>query len=193
MPRSTRDADVSHDLRQAIHRTGYYPEVVADGVFAAAGGEEVLSYFVHHETTFDHEEVRRHLTALLLTGTRLVIAHTDEHPGDDMLPEPYTSTTTEAVTLTSIRTVVVTRMIANPTAGVAPPAEAVLTIGWGGVGRVDLEPADCSDPECDADHGYTGTIAGDDYTLRVSAAAEGADAVAALLAFADALSARTRG
>ena len=193
MPRSTRDADVSHDLRQAIHRTGYYPEVVADGVFAAAGGEEVLSYFVHHETTFDHEEVRRHLTALLLTPTRLVIAHTDEHPGDDMLPEPYTSTTTEAVTLTSIRTVVVTRMVANPTAGVAPPAEAVLTIGWGGVGRLDLEPAACSDPNCDADHGYTGTLAGDDYTLRVSAAAEGADAVSALLAFADALSARTRG
>ena len=106
-----------------------------------------LSYFVHHETTFDHEEVRRHLTALLLTPTRLVIAHTDEHPGDDMLPEPYTSTTTEAVTLTSIRTVVVTRMVANPTAGVAPPAEAVLTIGWGGVGRLDLEPAACSDPE----------------------------------------------
>jgi hypothetical protein len=184
MPRSTRDADVSHDLRQAIHRTGYYPEVVTDGVFSAAGGEE---------TTFDHEEVRRHLTALLLTPTRLVIAHTDEHPGDDMLPEPYTSTTTEAVTLTSIRTVVVTRMVANPTAGVAPPAEAVLTIGWGGVGRIDLEPAACSDPSCDADHGYTGTLAGDDYTLRVSAAAEGADAVGGLLAFADALSARTRG
>ena len=147
MPRSTRDADVSHDLRKAIHRTGYYPEVVADGVFSAAGGEEVVSYFVHHETTFDHEEVRRHLTALLLTPTRLVIAHTDEHPGDDLLPEPYTSTTTEAVTLTSIRTVVVTRMVANPTKGVAPPAEAVLTIGWGGVGRLDLEPAACSDPE----------------------------------------------
>ena len=193
MPRSIRDADVSHDLRQAIHRTGYYPEVVADGVFSASGGEEVVSYFVHHETTFDHEEVRRHLTALLLTPTRLVIAHTDEHPGDDLLPEPYTSTTTEAVTLTSIRTVVVTRMVANPTEGVAPPAEAVLTIGWGGVGRIDLEPAGCSDPGCDADHGYTGTLAGDDYTLRVSAAAEGTDAVAGLLAFSDALSARTRG
>src|SRR6476469_2000105 len=192
MPRSTRDVDVSQDLRQAIHRTGYYPEVVAAGVFSAAGGEEVVSFFVHHETTFDHEEVRRHLTALLLTPTRLVIAHTDEHAGDDLLPEPYTSTTTEAVTLTSIRTVVVTRMVANPTAGVAPPAEAVLTIGWGGVGRLDLEPAACSDPNCDADHGYTGNIAGDDYTLRVSAA-EGADAVSALLAFSDSLSARTRG
>jgi Ca2+-binding RTX toxin-like protein len=51
MPRSTRDADVSQNLRKEIHRTGYYPEVVADGVFSAAGGEEVVSYFVHHETT----------------------------------------------------------------------------------------------------------------------------------------------
>ena len=73
MPRSTRDADVSQDLRKEIHRTGYYPEVVADGVFSAAGGEEVVSYFVHHETTFDHEEVRRHLTALLLTGVFLLL------------------------------------------------------------------------------------------------------------------------
>ena len=187
------DADVSGELRRAIHRTGYYPEVVADGVFAAAGGEDVVSYFVHHETTFDHEEVRRHLTVLLLTPTRLVIAHTDEHPGDDLLPEPYTSTTTEAVMLNAIRTVVVTRMVANPTSGPAAAAEAVLTIGWGGVSRVDLEPAGCSDPQCDADHGYTGTFAGEDYNLRVSAAAEGHDAVARLLAFADALSSRTRG
>ena len=69
----------------------------------------------------------------------------------------------------------------------------MLTIGWGGVSRVDLEPAGCSDPQCDADHGYTGTFAGEDYNLRVSAAAEGQDSVARLLAFADALSTRTRG
>lgn len=186
-------ADCSADLRAEIDRTGYYPDVVADGVFSAAGGEDVTSYFVHHETTFDHEEVRRHLTVLMLTPTRLVIAHTDEHPGDDLLPEPYTSTTTEAVMLSAVRTVVVTRMVANPTSGPAPAAEAVLTIGWGGVGRLDLEPAGCSDPQCEADHGYTGTLAGDDYNLRVSAAAEGQDAVAGLLAFADTLSARTRG
>jgi len=192
MRSKTPDVDVSSELRKDIHRTGYYPEVVADGVFAAAGGEDVVSYFVHHETTFDHEEVRRHLTVLLLTPTRLVIAHTDEHTGDDLLPEPYTSTTTEAVMLSAIRTVVVTRMVTNPTSGPAAAAEAVLTIGWGGVSRVDLEPAGCNDPECEADHGYTGTFAGEDYNLRVSAAAEGQDAVARLLAFADALSARTR-
>ena len=44
MARSTRDLDVSDDLRREIHRTGYYPEVVADGVFSASGGEEVVSW-----------------------------------------------------------------------------------------------------------------------------------------------------
>ena len=66
-----------------------------------------------------------------------------------------------------------------------------MTIGWGGVSRIDLEPAGCSDPECDADHGYTGVLASDDFSLRVSAAADGNDAVAGLLSFAESLSART--
>ncbi len=86
--------------RQAIDHTGYYPEVVADGVFSAAvAGEDVLSFYVHHEPTFDRDEVRRHLTVAVLTPSRLILAHTDEHPGDDLLPDPYTSTSTEAVAL----------------------------------------------------------------------------------------------
>jgi hypothetical protein len=69
----------------------------------------------------------------------------------------------------------------------------VLTIGWGAVQRVDLEPAGCNDPQCEADHGYTGTLSSDDFSLRVSAAADGSDAVDGLLSFAASLSARTRG
>ena len=180
------------DLREAIDRTGYYPEVVSDSVLGAVAGEEVVSFFVHHEPTFDREEVRRHLSVAVLTPTRLILAHTDEHDGDDLLPEPYTSTSTEAIRLASVRSVVVTRMVANPTSGPRPPVEAVMTIGWGGVSRVDLEPAGCSDPQCDADHGYTGVLAADDFSLRVSAAADGADAVDGLLAFAESLSTRTR-
>ncbi len=192
--RSTRtadDYDRSVELRDAIDRTGYYPEVVADGVAAAVAGEPVVSFFVHHEPTFERDEVRRHLSVVVLTPSRLVLAHTDEHTGDDLLPEPYTSTSTEAVRLAAIKSVVVTRMVANPTSGPAPAAEAVMTIGWGGVSRVDLEPAACSDPECDADHGYTGVLSSDDFSLRVSAAADGTDAVAGLLAFAESLSGRT--
>lgn len=185
--------DRVRELRTAIERTGYYPDVVIAGVEGAIGGEPVMDFHVHHEPTFDRDEVRRHLTVVVLTPTRLVLAHTDEHAGDDLLPEPYTSTSTEAIALSAVRSVVVTRMVANPTDGPRPPAEAVLTVSWGGVSRVDLEPAACSDPECEADHGYTGVLAGDDFSLRASAAADGADAVPSLLAFADSLSARTRG
>ncbi|HEX6248040.1 MAG TPA: DUF5998 family protein [Nocardioidaceae bacterium] len=187
------------DLRTAIEKSGYYPDVVADAVNAAVAGETVVSYLVHHEPTIDRDEVRRHMTVVVLTPSRLLVAHTDEHAPDDLLPAPYTSTSTEAVLLSTVRSVVVNRMVANPAsyAGkpVPPPGanEVVLTIGWGGVGRLDLEPAGCSDPECDADHGYTGVVASDDFSIRVSAAADGNDAVAHVLDFAQALSAATAG
>ena len=187
------------ELRAAIEKSGYYPDVVADGVNAAVAGEHVTSYLVHHEPTIDRDEVRRHVTVVVLTPSRLIVAHTDEHAPDDLLPAPYTSTSTEAVMLSNIRSVVVNRMVANPAsyAGkpVPPPGanEVVLTIGWGGLGRLDLEPAGCSDPQCDADHGYTGVVASDDFSIRVSAAADGNDAVTHVLAFADALSAATAG
>jgi hypothetical protein len=191
--RTTDDQDRTLELREAIEHTGYYPEVVRDGVQAAVAGEHVVSFYVHHEPTFERDEVRRHLTVVVLTPSRLILAHTDEHAPDDLLPEPYTSTSTEAITLSSVRSVVVTRMTANPTDGPSRPAEAVMTVGWGGVSRIDLEPAGCTDPQCDADHGYTGVFASDDFSLRVSAAADGGDAVGGLLSFAESLSARTHG
>jgi hypothetical protein len=72
-------------------------------------------------------------------------------------------------------------------------SEAVLSIGWGAVNRIDLEPAGCADPACEADHGYTGVLGSDDFSLRVSAAAEGPEAVAELLDFARILNSRTVG
>ena len=67
----------------------------------------------------------------------------------------------------------------------------VLTIGWNVLSHVELEPAHCGDENCEADHGYTGTITADDLTLRVSEAADGEDAVRQVLAFAQALSEAT--
>ena len=195
MPRRsafTPDTDRGASLRREIERTGYYPEVVSDGVFGAVAGEDVVDFYLHHEPTFDREEIRRHLTVAVLTPSRLVLAHTDEHSGDDLLPQPYTSTSTEAIGLASVRSVVVTRMVANPAKGPSRPAEAVLTVGWGGVSRVDLEPATCADPECDGDHGYTGVLAADDFTVRASTAADGAGAVERLLSFAGSLSSLTQ-
>ena len=112
--RTTDDQDRSLELRDAIDHTGYYPEVVIDSVSAAVSGERVVSFYVHHEPTFDRDEVRRHLSVMVLTPSRLIIVHTDEHAGDDLLPEPYTSTSSEAIRLSSVTSVVVTRMVANP-------------------------------------------------------------------------------
>ena len=188
----TSDRDRALDLREAIQHTGYYPEVVTDGVAGAIAGEDVVSFYVHHEPTFDRDEIRRHLTVVVLTPSRLIVAHTDEHEADELITEPYTSTSTEAISLSSVKSVVITRMSTNPTSGPKPSAEAVVTIGWGGVSRIDLEPAACQDPDCEADHGYTGVLASDDFSIRASATAEGSDAVQGLLAFAASLSARTQ-
>lgn len=188
--------DRAGDLRAAIDRVGYYPTVVAEAVESAVAGESVLSFVIHHEPTFDRDEVRRHVTVLVLTTSRLLVAHTDEHPPDDLLPAPYASTTTEAVPLTRIGSVSVTRMVANPagepaSSGSEGVAEAVLTVGWGAVQRVDIEPAGCPDPECEADHGYSGVLTAEDFAVRISSSAEGAEAVDAVLDFARALSAAT--
>jgi hypothetical protein len=188
MPRTRVAPDQTDALRTAIERVGYYPAVVAGAVFDALAADAVESYLIHHEPTFDHDEVRRHVTVAVLTPTRLILTHTDEHPPDDMLPRPYTSTSTEVLPLSRVTNVSVTRMVTDSPAsrktGRPPVDEAVLTVGWGALRRIDLQPASCGDPECDADHGYSGMLVNDDFSLRMSAAADGASAVADLLEFA---------
>ena len=191
--RESRVTDRSELLRREIDRVGYYPTVVADAVESALAGEQVKAFVVHHEPTFDRDEVRRHVTVLVLTPSRLLVAHTDEHPPDDLLPAPYASTSTEAIPIHRIGSVAVTRMVANPAESGPEPGvtEAVLTVGWGAVNRVDLEPATCGDPDCVADHGYSGTFAAEDFALRISSSADGQGAVERLLEFAHALNVAT--
>ena len=181
------------DLITQVERAGYYPALVSDVLDVAVAGEEVRSHLVYPETTFDRDEVRRHVTVLVLTPTRLVVAHADDHEPDALSPEPYASASTEAVALRQVRSVVLTHAVTKPEEhrSGTTPRELTLTIGWGSLSRIDLEPAGCSDPDCDADHGYTGTSALEDITLRLSADAEGADAVRAAVSFARAVSAAT--
>ncbi len=182
------------ELRRDIEKSGYYPALVFDSLATALAAETVLSYVVHHEATFDgHDELRRHVTVLALTPTRLVVGHTDEHPPDESTERPYATSSTEAVRLERVDSVVVTRVVGEPAKHLSggPVHEVVVTIGWGAVSRIDLEPAACADPECDADHGYTGTSSNDDLSLRVSTVADGAEVVRQALTFAGALSQAT--
>ncbi|MEZ0089611.1 DUF5998 family protein [Streptacidiphilus sp. EB129] len=180
-------------LRSAIERSGYYPTLVSEAVESAVGVEPISAFLVHQETTFDANEVRRHVTVLVLTDSRFIVSHTDEQGADDSSPVPYATTSTESVRIDRISSVVVSRVVANPetyTRGTLP-REVVLTIGWGAVSRIDLEPAACGDPNCEADHGYTGSATADDLSLRVSEAGDGPETVAQALSFAHALSEAT--
>ena len=183
--RAAHDQDLTKQLRTAIERTGYYPEVVHDAVAAAVAGEQVVSFYVHHEPTFEHDEVRRHQSVVVLTPTRLVVGHTDDHPAEPGEPaQNQAATSTESVPLRAIDTVTVTRVVSDPARyDREHVAETWLTINWGALRRLDLEPAGCADPECEADHGYTGTLVGDDLVVRMSVAADGQEHVDRLLAF----------
>ena len=94
------------------------------------------------------------------------------------------ATSTESVPLRSIDTVTLTRVLADPAhydrEGVV---ETWLTVTWGALRRIDLEPATCGDPTCEADHGFSGALVGDDLVVRMSAAADGKAAVDRLIKF----------
>lgn len=176
------------DLRRDIDACGYFPDLIAETVAMATAGEPVLHHVVHHEATFARDEIQRHLSVLVLTATRFIVGHTDESdaPGE----AGQAMSTTESVALDKITSVALTRVVAHPErhgAHRSSDIETWLSVGWGTARRVELEPAHCGDPECDADHGYSGTLAADDLTVRMSVAADGADNVARLVSFATAL------
>jgi hypothetical protein len=189
MPENT--AFASSDLWADIDRTGYYPELMADALRATLGSEVAVAHVVHQETTLDDSMgIRRHVTVLAATASRLVVCHTDEHPAGEGTPYPHATTTTEVVPLSRVASVALTTTVANPatyTPG-APYREATLVVGWGAISHIDLEPATCGDETCEADHGYTGTVTADDLSLRVSADGDGAPVVAQAIGFATALS-----
>ena len=178
------------DLRADIEACGYFPDLVEDAVVLAVGEEELLDFVVHHEPTFNHDEIHRHVTVLALTPTRLIVGHTDDQPAEPPATGIAAASSTESVPLSKIGAVVLTRVVTQPESyrpGNTDVSETWLTVGWGAVRRLDLEQASCSDPGCEADHGYTGALVGDDLTVRMSAAADGPDRVERLTRFSSAL------
>src|ERR1700758_2270094 len=154
-----RESRVMTDgLRASIERSGYYPGLVSDAVASALGSEPVMAYVVHHDAIFDPGmEVRRHMTVLALTPTRLVYSHTDEHPAEEPDNPPRAETSTEPARFNRISSVALTRVVPDPAAyvpGVTIPSEVMLTIGWNVVSPRELEPAHCGDEHCGAERGY---------------------------------------
>lgn len=181
----TTTHDATKNLRAAIEHAGYYPALVTDAVTAALGTEPVTAFLVCHAATFDPDlEVRRHITVLVLTPTRLIYSHTDEHPADNAEGPPSAETATETVPLSRLSSVSVTRVVPDPATyapGKTTPSEVVLAIGWSTLSHMEI--GRCGDEECEAGH-YLGTITAGDLTLRISQAADGHDSIHQALSFA---------
>ena len=129
------------------------------------------------------------LVADVVGATKLVVVHADDH--DDHHERAVATATSESIPLAAVRGVMLAHVVANPDAYVPGSLgrEITLTLGWGAVSRLDVMPASCGDPQCEADHGFEGTLAADDISLRISADADGDAALARALHFASALSA----
>lgn len=204
-PRSGHQAAHSHSahdhgaqgqsLEGALQQAGFYPRLVADVVDDALDGRDCMAHLVHLETHFDRAEVRRHITVLVLTDDMLVIAHVDDQQLDEAGEQIVAQISTESVPVAQIRSVVLSYMYAQPQnyKPSDPVRELTLSIAWSGGQRLDMGPASCGDPQCEADHGYSGTIAQEDIVLRISAEADGLQAVQDAKLFARALRAVNTG
>ncbi|MCY1158070.1 MAG: cell wall biosynthesis glycosyltransferase [Citricoccus sp.] len=176
---------VPPSLGADLERAGFYPELVADVLDSVLDGRTVTSHLVHVDTHFDYDEIHRHITVLALAGDIMAALHLDDHALDDAGEQVMAQVSTEVVPLRRIDSVVATTVHPQPQdfRRGDPVAEVTLSVTWAGGQRIDLAPAACADPNCDADHGYTGTSAREDLVLRVAAEAEGQRAVDSALAF----------
>lgn len=176
-------------LGEALERAGFYPELVADTLDEVLDGRTVSTHLVHVDTHFDYDEIHRHITVLALAEDVLAALHLDDHALDEGGHHMMAQVSTEVVPLRRIDAVVATTVHPRPEQYRRgdPVAEVTLAVTWAGGQRIDLAPAACADPQCDADHGYTGTSSREDLVLRVAAEAEGQSAVDAALSFARAL------
>ncbi|PKQ25783.1 MAG: phosphodiesterase [Actinobacteria bacterium HGW-Actinobacteria-4] len=180
---------MSASLDNAVAVAGYYPALANAVLRTAIRDEPVRGHFVHAETTFDDREVRRHMTILVITSTRLIRVHMDDGAGHSAEGAHEAQATVESALLSRVGTMALTYAVHHPEhfAEGDAPSELVLAVGWGIHSRIELEPATCGDENCDADHGFTGGITGDDTLVRVSAIADGAEAVRVLEDFAHVL------
>ena len=189
----TGPGQLPESLLTQINDCGFFPQLVTDSVALTVGSEPVDAFLVHHEATFAPEGIGRHLSVLVLTATRLIVSHTDEHADD---PAGNTAiSSTESVPLRLLGAIALTRVVSKPEKFGSAGAETVetwLTLSWNTVRRIEIEPASCGDPSCTADHGFQGSDIAEDMVIRMSPVSDGAGNVAMLVAFGTALQQRVR-
>lgn len=185
---SPRSGAHEPDLDAQLTRAGFYPHLIADLLKDELDGSEPLRHLLHLETHVERGEVHRHAIILVLTAESLVILHVDDHQPEDST-EPVANVSVEIVALPRLDSVVVSAVYPRPHEHRAGQGPRELTVGiaWSGGSRLDLGPAACGDPNCDADHGFQGQMVREDLVVRISAEADGAAHLDEARSFARAL------
>jgi hypothetical protein len=172
-------------LDAQIEECGFFPQLVADSVALALGDEAAADHLVQQEATVGPDGIIRHMSVLVLTDARLVVVHTDEASDDH--GRPTAVTTTESVPLRRMGTVSLARVMSHPEdygTSASAVVETWLTLSWDAMHRLDVVPAHCADPDCQAEHGFNGELVNEDVVVRMSPAADGEAHVAQLVSFA---------
>ncbi|OKL52494.1 DUF5998 family protein [Buchananella hordeovulneris] len=168
----------------------YYPRAAARMLDLALAGESVADMLVQQSTSIDDEAVRRHLNAMVLTPTRLLLLHVDDL--DDEAGAIVVST--DAVALSEISALRVSHGLRDPEGPHGGElTEVTLSIGWRSTRQIEVQPKSCGDPECVAEHGWGGVLLNEDVMVRVTAAADGAAQVRRTSEFAAQLARATAG
>lgn len=167
------------DTWTRIERGGFYPRAVKSALRRALGGTEPLATLCQVDTGFDRGAVFRHLTIASLTERAIIQLHVDELEGGSV------SVATAVRRARDIAGYSTMEVYADPE-NASGLTEMTIALDLGGARRLEIEAAQCEDPHCVADHGFTGTSFPDDMTFRISAA-DGQDALAEGLAFVERL------
>ncbi|MDR2454840.1 MAG: DUF5998 family protein [Bifidobacteriaceae bacterium] len=179
-------------LLAELDRAGYFPQIVADVLEIALAGEPATAFYVHRDVAFGPGTIGQHLTVMVITPTRLITTHVDDHAADESAPAAVAAST-EAVALKRIESVTLTHLTAEPESHdpSEPPSAVRLSIDWGSHQLIDLEPSECGDPDCITDHGYSGAINAENLGLQVTTEVSGAELAIKLMEFARCLYAAT--
>ncbi|MFW0155241.1 DUF5998 family protein [Rothia sp. P6271] len=175
-------------LEESITRLGFYPELTTDAVIDGLIGQDPQSHLVHLETHFEHGTIHRHITVLALTQHYLLVVHLDDHEHHQP-DETATHLSVESFSIEHLKSVSANYVYLNSSeyqSGTIP-SEVSIDIAWTGAQRLDLQPADCPDPQCQTNHGYTGLAVCEDISLRISSTADGEESVRQACNFVQAL------
>lgn len=174
------------DTRGEIEHVGFYPEVVLRTLRRHLGEEEPLAMVSQLDAAFDNDTMFRHLTVAALSATHLLQVHVDELDGGAAM------VAAQLTALSRVRGVAVVETLDDAASGAGTPREVSVALNLGGQRRAEVEPVQCDDPECVADHGYQASSYPDDLSLRVSLAANGEEDLARAEHFVDVLMERLR-